>query len=237
MLYILGKEHSLDVMMNLHQHGWQTASEVARDLDIHIATAVKYLSELHELGLVNRRVRRARTRKAFEYQCEKEFIRIEFKLDALHGEIPRSYHGPLVLFSILYTILKKSRKVMGPNLDSLMRLRFKRLENGEKRIIMDSLNVKDDLEGAKDHFLKNLNGRALTEERGRDVVSALTELISYVIKQYESRLGHRSTKSLVDVSMEKVIDVMGADIVENSGFFDSLPYNYFENWRALAGQR
>ena len=54
MLFVLGKEHCLDVMINVYKNDWQTASEVARDLNIHIATAVKYLTELYELGLVNR---------------------------------------------------------------------------------------------------------------------------------------------------------------------------------------
>ena len=35
MLFVLGKEHCLDVMINVYKNDWQTASEVARDLNIH----------------------------------------------------------------------------------------------------------------------------------------------------------------------------------------------------------
>lgn len=232
MLYVLGKEHSLDVIMNVYKNGWRTASEVASDLDIHVATAVKYLSELHELGLANRRGKRGRTRATFEYQVKKQVISIEFELNAIQKKVPKPEYKPLVLFAILYTIYIKSRKVIGSNVDTLVNLRFEKLRNGEKKIVMDSLMVESDLEDANDSFLKNLNGRAITEERYKDVVNALTELIDCVIAQYELRLGYHSTESLVDVTMEKVINVVGKDLIENSGFFNSLPKHYFEKWAA-----
>jgi DNA-binding HxlR family transcriptional regulator len=232
MLYVLGKEHSLDIIINLYKNGWQTASEVARDLGIHIATAVKYLSELHELGLVTRQEKKGRTRTTFEYKYRKQVISIEFELNNLQKEPPRPEYKPLVLFAILYTIFVKSRKVIGPTVDALVNLRFKKLRNGEKKLVMDSLMAKSDLEDAKDLFLKNLNGRALTEERCRDVVNALTEIIDCVVAHYEIRLGYHSTVSLVDVTMEKVINVVGKDLTGTSGVLDSLSNHYFEKWIA-----
>ena len=83
MLFVLGKEHCLDVMINLYKNDWQTASQVARDLNVHIATAVKYLSELHELGLVDRRVKQGKTRESFEYQLKNPKIKIEFDISQL----------------------------------------------------------------------------------------------------------------------------------------------------------
>lgn len=83
MLFVLGKVHCLDVMINLYKNDWQTASEVADDLKIHIATAVKYLSELHELGLVGRRVKRSKTREAYEYQLKNPKIIIELDISEL----------------------------------------------------------------------------------------------------------------------------------------------------------
>ena len=86
MLFVLGKEHCLDVMIYLYKNDWQTASQVARGLKIHIATAVKYLSELHELGLVDRRVKWGKTREAFEYQLKNPKINIEFDIGQLMSE-------------------------------------------------------------------------------------------------------------------------------------------------------
>jgi predicted transcriptional regulator len=86
MLFVLGKEHCLDVIINLYKNGGQTASQIARDLNIHVATAVKYLSELHELGLVDRRVKWGKTREAFEYQLKNPKINIEFDISQLMSE-------------------------------------------------------------------------------------------------------------------------------------------------------
>ena len=83
MLFILGKEHCLDVMINLYKNDWQTASQVARDLKIHIATAVKYLSELHELGLVDRWLKQGKTREVFEYRLKSPKIKIELDISQL----------------------------------------------------------------------------------------------------------------------------------------------------------
>lgn len=80
MLFVLGKKHCLDVMISLYKNGWQTASEVAADLKIHIATAVKYLSELHELGLVDRQIKMGITREAYEYQLKNPKIEIEIDI-------------------------------------------------------------------------------------------------------------------------------------------------------------
>lgn len=231
LLFVLGKEHCLDVLINVHNTGWQTASEVARDLNIHIATAVKYLTELHELGLVNRRVKRGKTREAFEYQVKNQAIRIEFELNALLDRKPKPDNKPLVLFSILHTMFVKSRKVVGHTVDEFVNGRFERLKNGEKNIVMDSLRFEGDLEDANKFFLKNLNGIALTTKRCEDVVGALTELIGSVIEHYETRLGQHSTESLVDVTMKKVIDNLGQDVIEDSSVLSTLPYDYFGKWR------
>jgi predicted transcriptional regulator len=231
LLFVLGKEHCLDVMINLHKNEWQTASEVARDLHIHIATAVKYLSELHELGLVNRRVKRGKTRVAFEYQIKNPRVKIEFDLASLMAKKSRADNKPLVLFSILFTMLLKSRRVVGHSVDSFVNGRFDRLQNNEKYIVMESLLFEGDLEDAKNYFLKNLNGGALTEEKCSDVVTTLTELINSVIEHYENQLGHHSTESLIDVSMKKVITVLGGELIEDSSVLSTLPFDYFGKWR------
>ncbi len=230
MLFVLGKEHCLDVMINVYKNDWQTASEVARDLRIHIATAVKYLSELHELGFLNRRIKRGKTREAFEYQLRDPKVLIEFDVTSLTGKRLRAEEKPLVLFSILRTLLLKSRKVVGQSVDDFMNGRFEKLENGEKHMVMNSLLFDGELEDAKDFFQDNLKGLAPTDKRCEDVVKALTELINSVIEHYEFKVGHHSAESLVDVSMMKVISVLGGEIMEDSSVLSTLPDHYFEKW-------
>jgi hypothetical protein len=230
-LFVLGKEHCLDVMVNLFKNDWQTASEVARDLHIHIATAVKYLSELYEIGLVNRRVKRSKTREAYEYQLKNPNVKIEFDISMFMGRKPRADNKPLVLFSILHTMLLKSRRVVGHSVDDFVNGRFEKLKNGEKYMVMDSLRYDGDLEDAKDVFLRNLNGLSLNEARRDDIVNALTELINVIIEHYETRLGHHSTESLIDVTMRKVINILGGEFIADSSVLSSLPYDYFGKWR------
>ena len=86
MLFVLGKEHCLDVMIYLYKNDWQTASQVARGLKIHIATAVKYLSELHELDFLDRRLKKGKTRESFEYQLKNPKINIELDISQLMSE-------------------------------------------------------------------------------------------------------------------------------------------------------
>ncbi len=230
MLFVLGKEHCLDVMININKNGWQTASEVARDLNIHIATAVKYLSELYELDLVDRRVKRGKTRKAFEYQMRDPKVRIEFDLSALRAKPLAVGERPLVLFSILFTILMKSRKVVGQSVDNYVDGKFQNLEYGEKNLVWDSLRFDGDLEDAKNFFENNLESQGLDEQKYEEVVGILSDLISVVIQHYESRLGANSTQSLVEVTMDKVLHVLEGDYMDYSNVLFMLPQDYFGKW-------
>jgi predicted transcriptional regulator len=232
MLFVLGKEHCLDVMINVYKNDWQTASEVARDLNIHIATAVKYLSELYELGLVNRRIKRGKTREAYEYQVKNPKVKIEFDISTLMVKSIRTEKKPMVLFAILYTILFKSRKVVGSSVDNFVDGKFEDLKNSEKQMVKNSLLFEGDLEDAKNYFIQNLNGTVQSEDRCKEVVDVLTELINVVVRHYESKLGQHSTESLVDVTMQKVIDTFGGEIILGSNMLSTLPYDYFGKWRA-----
>ncbi len=235
MLFVLGKEHCLDVMINVFKNDWQTASEVARDLNIHIATAVKYLSELYELGLVNRRVKRGKTREAFEYQVKDPKVKIEFDITALSTTTIQTGKKPAVLFAILYTMLLKSRKVVGQSVDNFVNVRFENLNNHEKSVVWDSLMFEGDLEDAKNFFIKSLNGATISENRCEEVVSVISELINVVIEHYESRLGQHSTESLVDVTMKKVINAFEGEQIIGDKMLSTLPYNYFKKWSSQVG--
>jgi predicted transcriptional regulator len=230
MLFVLGKEHCLDVMINLNKNGWQTASEVARDLNIHIATAVKYLSELYELDMVERRVKRGKTRKAFEYQMKNPMVKIEFDLSALRARPIASGERPLVLFSILFTILMKSRKVVGQSVDSFVDGKFQAFQTSEKNIVWESLHCEGDLEDASNNFKRSMDSLSLDEYQCDQVVSILSDLINVVIEHYESRLGPHSTHSLVEVTMNKVFNVLEADFMDYGTVLNVLPSNYFSKW-------
>ncbi len=53
----LAREYSVELLQELHARGWSSASEMARDMGIHVATAMRKLAELESLGLLEKRVR------------------------------------------------------------------------------------------------------------------------------------------------------------------------------------
>ncbi len=81
--FVLGKEHSFDILKYLEENGKANATKTARDLNIHVATAVKYLNEFYELELVDRRTLRGRSREYFEYELKNPKISIDVDLSKL----------------------------------------------------------------------------------------------------------------------------------------------------------
>ncbi len=73
----LAREYSVELLQELHLRGWSSASELAREMGIHVATAMRKLAELESLGLLDKR-RRPGTDIA-EYRLTKP--RLEIVLD------------------------------------------------------------------------------------------------------------------------------------------------------------
>lgn len=53
----LAREYSVELLQELHARGWSSASELAREMGIHVATAMRKLAELEALGLLEKRSR------------------------------------------------------------------------------------------------------------------------------------------------------------------------------------
>lgn len=87
-LSVLGSEGMLDTLLALRELEPATASELASHMDIHVATAVKRLSALHEIGLLDRRTRKGKTRSAREYELMSRSFGLDIDLDQLAGERP-----------------------------------------------------------------------------------------------------------------------------------------------------
>jgi DNA-binding transcriptional regulator YhcF (GntR family) len=69
--------YSIELLQELHARGWSSASEVARDLGIHVATAMRKLAELESMKLLKKKVRRGNN--VVEYNLN--FPRLEIILD------------------------------------------------------------------------------------------------------------------------------------------------------------
>ena len=77
---VLGKDLTGRILGVLIMESHLSASEIAGKLNIHIATAQKYLLEMKDAGLVDCRTRRSPTRPTEEYWLTKDKVRIEVDL-------------------------------------------------------------------------------------------------------------------------------------------------------------
>lgn len=75
----LGKEHTIPLLEVLFMRGWLIASEVARELSIHISTAQSYLESLKEKNIVKSRNRTGRA-NLVEYSLQHPTIQVNIDL-------------------------------------------------------------------------------------------------------------------------------------------------------------
>ncbi len=108
--YVLGKEHSLDILRYLFSEGWSKSSDVAKELGIHIATASKYLEELHEVKILDMREAKGKTRRVKEYMIKNPEIDLNYDL----REEKEKGDEVLEFFSELYdSILYRTQTLYG----------------------------------------------------------------------------------------------------------------------------
>lgn len=147
---LLWKPLNIKILEILYFRKWQTASEIASFLGIHISTAVKYLSEFEEVRILEKRMRESKPRKSMEYKLIDPKIEITLSLKNLIEEEEK-------------IILKKSKKIHireKKDIDASFEWNEKRevikkinfMVSGQRRIIMDFLEL-NEIEGK---FLWNL---------------------------------------------------------------------------------
>jgi len=118
-LSVLGTEGILDTLLCVKEMEWATASEVAEKMDTHVATAVKRLSGLYDVGILDRRVRKGRTRSAQEYSLISSSFGLDIDLDELAGSKPGgSNSGVYVL--LLKDMARRFGKFSGRNVDDII---------------------------------------------------------------------------------------------------------------------
>ncbi len=76
----LAREYSIELLQELHARGWSSASELAREMGIHVATAMRKLAELEALGLLEKRPRAGSD--VIEYRLGEPRVEILLDFDA-----------------------------------------------------------------------------------------------------------------------------------------------------------
>lgn len=78
----LSREYSLELLQEVHARGWSTASELAREMGIHVATAMRKLAELEALGLLEKRSRSDADVTEYRLAKPRVDIVLDFEADA-----------------------------------------------------------------------------------------------------------------------------------------------------------
>ncbi len=108
--YVLGKDHSIDILNLVHSEGWSKASDIAKKLDLHIATASKYLAELEDINLFESREAKGKTRMVVEYRIKDPKIELTLDISEKNkggGSLENFYTD------VYRSILKRTEKVYG----------------------------------------------------------------------------------------------------------------------------
>ncbi len=104
---LLGNPTVADILRFIAEKKEATASEVARSMGIHVATAVKYLSALHDLNILDREVRKTGRRPAYAYRLKSDTIQIEFSFSERDEE---------ERWGSLYSLFEAVRQLYGSKL-------------------------------------------------------------------------------------------------------------------------
>lgn len=227
LLRLLSNDISIDILRALYGKKWCIASAVSRNLGIHTTTAQKYLAKMHEMGLLQRRVRVCRTRRTFEYQLKSPKIRIELDLKALfqnHRALPKSVYK--FYFSLFFALVNGARKIGGSQIDVIVEDNIRRLkakDNGESLLFLKSLEHCNDVEHSLKYFQRvSLRGRT----GASSIRGTFSQLIEGILVSYEAKMGKNATKEIVAVSVDRILRDNAA-IVEKYGLVADLPKEYF----------
>lgn len=221
---VLGGEQSIRILMVLSDNRWLTASEVAKRLGIHIATAVKYLAALHEAGIVGRKKRVCKTREAFEYNLTSPKIEVSIELDKVGKEREDiSAEEVRFYFSLLHAILNKAKKVSGNLYAELVEKSIGMMDVRGFEKLKSRMDFEKELSEAVSDFESRIDPRNMNALK-----PVLLSMIEKAVRTSEQRIGRLPTNALITASTRTIIE-NNSEIVAKRNLLVLLPAGYF--WR------
>ncbi|MFQ5883594.1 MAG: hypothetical protein ACE5IO_00670 [Thermoplasmata archaeon] len=199
---ILAGGHGLTILRLLHSKGWSIASDVAYELDIHTTTASKYLAKLHEVGILNRRTRNCRTRKAYEYKLKSPRISLDF--DISDGRDDNLVTVCEFYSSLLFAMLEKTEKIGWAMINPAVEEALSDLLDSSRREILDVI-VYVDLKGGHASTFRNLK-RAIESGELRctlvDIKKAFRLLFERVLGLCREGVGSTTTGRIFRLALD-----------------------------------
>ncbi|UCE37172.1 MAG: winged helix-turn-helix transcriptional regulator [Thermoplasmata archaeon] len=105
----LSGEHSLKILFYLRDSDWSIALDIARELRLHPTTVARYLTKMHNAGIISKRPKCVKTGKTFEYRLKSK--KIDLTLD-LSEET--DYKSPCSIVDLISRIIDRLEKVGCP---------------------------------------------------------------------------------------------------------------------------
>jgi hypothetical protein len=228
LMRLLSNDICIDILRTIHGKRWCIASDVSRSLDIHTTTAQKYLSRMHEVGLLQRRVRVGKTRSTFEYIIDGPKIQFELDLNRLfqdNSALPKAVY--MFYFSLFYAIVNGARKISGSQIDAMIDENIRRLKKkNQKEALLFLLCVErfSDAKSSFEYFQHNF----LEDDGNTSTVrETYFQLIHGILGTYEAKMGKTATKNIVDASCCRIMK-KNAALIEKYGLLEDIPKDYFD---------
>lgn len=188
--YILGKNHSLDILHLLQSRSWTKASDISKELELHTATCSSYLEELWEIDILERRESQGKTRKVVEYRVKDPFIRMVYDLSQDEGGEDDELEFYKELFE---SILKRAEQLYGMGELGMDDFLEDKEENKEDLIlaIRELLDYNEKRIGTKstDQLIRRSGRRPVREHkellRKEDLLDSLPSRFSDILKEVD----------------------------------------------------
>jgi DNA-binding HxlR family transcriptional regulator len=133
---LLSGEHSLAILRSLAPGEWRIATDVSRALDIHTTTASKFLSGMHALGFLERRVRKSRTRSAFEYRLSATRLALDLDLSAVPAPIREATD---FFLEYVTKVVEKARRLGWPGIAEKLEARLEKSRDGRREHVFNRI--------------------------------------------------------------------------------------------------
>ncbi len=126
---LLSGEYGVSILRYLSAGDWRIATDASKTLGIHTTTASKFLAGMHRLGFLERRVRKSRTRRTFEYRLPSPQITLTLDLASGHEPIREALDFYLDYVS---NVLAKTRRLGWPGIETALEARLSTRHGGLK---------------------------------------------------------------------------------------------------------
>ncbi len=178
---LLSGDYALAILQSMRDGDWHLSSEIARNLEIHVTTASKFLQRMADLGLLDRRPRDQRT---VEYRLPSPRLLLEVDLTDNAGPLREAVDFYVTYFQTLF--------------DRIRRLGWSRVEvEMQHRLTADHQELRSAI------FQEMIAGQEGGIDRLRDLVASLHRDLWSVCSQ---TLGKSTAERVFQTALQAAVD-------------------------------